>query len=291
MAAETPTRHLLPDLTPVQSRTERLPYWARSTNPIVRRHLGLYWRTIPPDVRPFLMILGVWLGLLMVGILLPPFLDFAMISFLASLMIVPVAAVYYGYLLLSVAIESATAMQSEMTNNTFELLRTTPMHLSQILLGKVAASMWKHMDDFIMLAQITLAFSPPLIFTQYAQIWPMESTPLIAPVLTILGAVVAVLRVLLEPVMVGVLAIFIGVVVPGRSRAVTSAVFVAGFYFLLMNLISRAPNVRGFEVERGASVPPNVPLLLLFDLVLPILLPILISFGLLKLSETILSRD
>jgi len=220
MAAETPTRPMLHELTPVESSTERLPYWARSTNPIVRRHLGLYWRTIPPDIQPFLMILGVWLGLLGVGVLLPVFFDFAMISFLASLMILPIAAIYYGYMLLSVAIEAANAMQSEMTNNTFELLRTTPMSLNQILLGKVAASIWKHMDDFIMLAQITLAFSPPVLFTEYAQIWPVNETPIIAPALTLIGAIVVVIRVLVEPVMIGVLAVFIGVVVPGRSRAI-----------------------------------------------------------------------
>lgn len=291
MAAETPGRPLTRELTPFSSSTEYLPYWARSTNPIVRRHLGLYWRTIPPDIQPFLMILGVWLVLFTVGVLLPFFLDFAMISFLASLMVLPIAALYYGYMLLAVAVEAASAMQSEMNNNTFELLRTTPMSIPQILLGKVAASIWRHMDDFIMLAQITLAFAPPVVFSEYANIWPVEGLPLVAPALTLVGAVVAALRIFLEPIMVGVLAVFIGVVVPGRSRAITSAVFVGGFYFLLLNLLSRAPNVRGFEAARGAGMPPNIPLLLLFDLILPVVLPLLISFGLLKLSEAILTRE
>ncbi|MCA9914068.1 MAG: hypothetical protein KC496_11990 [Anaerolineae bacterium] len=291
MTVNSPSQPMQAKLTPVESSTERLPYWARSTNPIVRRHLGLYWRTIPPDVQPFLMILGIWLGLMGIGILFPFILDFAMISFLASLMVLPFAGVYYGYTLLSIASEAATSMQAEMDNNTFELLRTTPMNLSQILLGKVAASLWKHMDDLIMLSQLALAFSPPAIFAEYAAIWPAEQSVFLAPVLTLVASVVVLLRVFLEPLMVGVLAVFIGVVVPGRSRAITTSVFIGAFYFLLLNIFARSPNVRGYQVPRGTSVPPNVPLLLLVDLVLPIVLPLLISYGLLKLSEYILTRD
>ncbi len=291
MTVKSPPHPMQSKFTPVENRTERLPYWARSTNPIVRRHLGLYWRTIPPDVQPFLMILGIWLGLMGVGTLFPVFLDFAMISFLASLMVLPFAGVYYGYTLVSIASEAATAMQSEMDNNTFELLRTTPMNLSQILLGKVAASLWKHMDDLIMLSQLALAFSPPVIFAEYATIWPVEASPFLAPLLTVVGSVVVLVRVFLEPLMIGMLAVFIGVVVPGRSRAITTSVFIGGFYFLLLNLFARSPIVRGYEVSRGVSIPPNVPLLLLVDLVLPVVLPILIGYGLLKLSEYILMRD
>lgn len=291
MTVKSPTHPAQPKFTPIESRTEHLPYWARSTNPIVRRHLGLYWRTIPPDVQPFFMILGIWLGLMGMGIIFPFFLDFAMISFLASLMILPFTAVYYGYILLSIATESATAMQSEMDNNTFELLRTTPMNLSQILLGKVAASIWKHMDDLIMLSQLALAFSPPAIFAEYANIWPAEHSAFLAPLLTLVASVVVLLRVFLEPIMIGVLAVFIGAIVPGRSRAITTSVFIGGFYFLLLNIFARSPNVRGYTLPRGSVVPPNIPLLLLVDLVLPIVLPLLISYGLLKLSEYILSRD
>ena len=38
---------------------QSLPYWARATNPIVRRHLGLYWRTLPPEFEPIFYICGL----------------------------------------------------------------------------------------------------------------------------------------------------------------------------------------------------------------------------------------
>ena len=45
------------DPIPVDERSpmHSLPYWARATNPIVRRHLGLYWRTLPPEFEPIFL--------------------------------------------------------------------------------------------------------------------------------------------------------------------------------------------------------------------------------------------
>lgn len=282
----------LTDLSDYDVAVERLPYWARSTNPIVRRHLGLYWRTMPPDVQPFVVIFLVWSVLLAVGVLVPPLMSFTMITFLASLMVLPLAWLYYANILLHIASEAAYAMQSEMENDTLNLLRTTPMSIPQILLGKVAASMWKHMDDLVMLAQLTLAFSPPVIFTTYSQHWAAEgSTIAVAPLLTLVGMIVGMLRIFAEPLMVGMLAVFVGIVVPGRSRAISGAVFIAGFYFVLLNLMSSLPGIRGFEGPGGVEVGPNVPLMLLFDLVLPLVLPLLILYGLLKLGEWLITRD
>lgn len=270
---------------------ERLPYWARSTNPIVRRHLGLYWRTIPPELNPFVIIFSVWAVLLLLGMLFPPLFSITMITYLASIMIIPIAMLVYGHVLITIAIDSSRAMQQEFANNTFQLLQATPMTLSQIFLGKVAAAMWKRMDDIVMVAQLALAFTPPLAFTIYADFFPRAThTIATAPILTLIASVVIVLRIFLEPIMIGVVSVFIGVVVPGKGRSISAAVVIGSFYFLLINLLSRLPSVRGFNSAEG-PVPPNGFLVILTDLVLPVVLPIVIIFGVLKLGETLLQQD
>ena len=280
-------------MTEVGEAEQRLPYWARSQNPIVRRHLGLFWRTVPPDIQPFVMIIGVWGVILASGIFLPNLFAVTMISFLASIMIIPVAMLIYGHILLNVTIEAARFMQMEMNNNTFNLLRTTPMSLSQIFLGKVAAALWKRIDDLVLVAQLAAAFSPPIIFSVYSEVWTMSGGTgnILAPVLTFIGLIVIILRLFIEPVMVGMLAVFVGIVVPGRSRAITSSVVVGLFYFLLLNLTSRLPVIRGYETADSTIIAPNGALIILFDLVVPIVLPIIIIFVLLKLAERIIKQS
>lgn len=270
---------------------QRLPYWARSTNPIVRRHLGLYWRTVPPEVEPFVWIFGTWAVIIGAGILIQPLYSITMISYLASIMIIPFAMLLYGHVLVNVAIDSARSMQQEFSNNTFELLQATPMSLPQIFMGKVAAAMWRRMDDVVMIAQLTLAFTPPIAFTIYSTLYPFDgSAPLLAPIITLIATLVAMLRIFIEPLMIGVLSVFIGVVVPGRGRAISSAVVLGGFYFLLINLLSRLPAVRGYMTPEGA-VPPNTTLVILTDLVVPVLIPLIVIFTTLKLAEILLAQD
>lgn len=264
------------------SAQQRLPYWARSTNPIVRRHLGLYWRTVPPQYEPFLMIFGIWVVLMGLGILFEGVFGVIMLSFIASMLVIPVALFFYGRVLLRVTRSTTRYMQAEMKNNTFRLLRTTPMSLPQIFLGKIAAGLWERMDDWVMSAHLALAFSAPILFGMYSELW---GEGLMAPALTLLGLVVLMARMILEPLMLGVTSVFVGLVVPGRSRAVTTSVVLGAFYFLLLNLTANLPFVRGTELPDGTLLPPNQTLILLFDFALPVLLPLLIIGVLLPLAS------
>lgn len=281
----------LTDIEAYGDNSDRLPYWARSTNPIVRRHLGLYWRTVPPDTRPFITFYLMWLVVMAAGMAFPSLFSLTMLSFLASIMIIPVMMVLYAHLLVTIAINAARNMQMEMNNDTFTLLQATPMSLPQIFLGKVAAAMWLRMDDIVLVAQATVAFAPPLIFTGYTAFWPIADSSVYTPVLTLIGTLVMFFRVVAEPVMIGTLSVFIGMVVPGRSRAITSAVAMSVFYFLLLNLAANLPAVRGAELADGTLMPPNHALIILFDMVLPVVLPIVITFGLLRLATRMITAD
>lgn len=293
MAVESQAAKLHKKMSPLTDFVdpqEALPYWARSTNPIVRRHLGLYWRTIPPEIKPFVWIISGWALVIGVSILFPPLFGFTMIAFLASLIIMPFTMLLYGHILLTVALDANRAMQQEFANNTFNLLRSTPMTLSQIFLGKVAAAIWRRMDDLVMVAQLALVFSPPILFAVYNQLFPVSERPIAASLLTLLGMVILLGRAILEPLMVGVLSVFIGMVVPGRGRSVTAAVVIASFYFLLLNLFSYLPMVRGYETPEG-MVAPNANLIITIDFILPIVIPAILIYSLIKLAETMITRD
>lgn len=278
-------------LTTYQDTQQRLPYWARSTNPIVRRHLGLYWRTVPPEIEPFTTIFMVWTVVMLIGVLIPGLFSLIMISFLASIMILPFALMYYAYVLLGISVEAAKSMQQEFANDTFELLQATPMSLSQIFLGKVAAAMWRRMDDLIMIAQLVFAFCPPLLFTIYVALGTgVGFGGIVPPLLTLLGMLVILYRIFVEPLMIGVISVFIGIVVPGHGRSISAAVVIGSFYYILMTLVSVLPSVRGLNTTRD-FIAPNASLIFLTDFILPVILPIIIILGLLKLSVYMVTRD
>ena len=176
MAAEAKPQNLIEvdDRSPMDA----LPYWARATNPIVRRHLGLYWRTLPPEFEPIFYVCGFWTLALLAGIVFPFVTDLATTVIVVSVLVVPVGIIFYLRALCSIAANSAAAMADEIRNNTMQLLMSTPMSLEQIFLGKVASAIWRKMDDLILIVQGAAIFGPPLIIMHYAGLFPLrESGP------------------------------------------------------------------------------------------------------------------
>lgn len=273
-------------LTPIEPAAERLPFWTRSTNPIVRRHLGLYWRTLPPELLPVLRILLGWSVLLLVGTLALDLLYFALIVLIVSLVVLPIATLWYGYILLDISMRAASMMQQEKRNNTLNLLMATPMSLEQILLGKVAAAFWRHMEDWTLICYAVVLTAPPAFFTLYSGVWQSKPYPLVLSIAVIGGTAVSLLRLVLEPLMIGMVAVFIGMVVPYRNTAISLSVALSGAYFLMLWLIAQLPAVKG-----GADIVANYPLSILVTFVLPVALPALITWGLLKLTVRVVRAD
>lgn len=269
------------DFTNILDQSARLvPYWARSTNPIVRRHLGLNWRTVPPEIRPLAMILGIWLALFLIGWVVPFLLDMFLMMYLASVVAVPVLFGLYALVLVNVALSATRAMQQEISNNTFNLLRATPMSLDQIFLGKVAASIWRRMDDMVLITQLTAVFVPPVLFSLYASIWSYETQPLLVIAFVILGTAVSIVRVIVEPVMFGAMGVFIGLVTPARNLAITGTAMMGLFYIIISNLFARLPGVDG---------DPTWTFILHF--IVPFALPLFIVWALMQLAKFIVTSD
>ncbi|MCU0511417.1 MAG: hypothetical protein MUE40_02490 [Anaerolineae bacterium] len=276
----------------LEQSASRVPFWARSTNPIVRRHLGLNWRTIPPEIRPFVTGYAAWAVVFAVGMVLPFVHLVTATLVIASMILLPFVALLYAHVLVSIAITAADAMQEEMRHDTLSLLRTTPMSLEQIFLGKIAVALWKRMDDLILVAQSVLAFMPPILLSLYAGYWMLDAYPVLSQGVILIGLLAALLRVVLEPLFIGALAVLVSVLVPHRSIALTTTVGLSVFYFVILNMLSHLPAIRGGEkLLDGTVSSPVLPLIFVADFVLPVLLPALLAWLLLRAAVRVVTAD
>jgi hypothetical protein len=275
----------------LERSASRVPYWARSTNPIVRRHLGLNWRTVPPEIRPIITGYLIWAGIFLVGIVFPVVQMSAAILVISSILIMPVVGLLYLHILFHIAIKTADTMQEELRNNTLPLLRATPMSLEQIFLGKIAVSIWKRMDDLMMVVQAVLVFIPPLLMSAYTGYWSLQSDPGIAQLIIMIGLLVFLLRAVVEPMMIGALAVLVGVIVPNRNTAIVATVAFSVVYFALTFMFSRLPMIRGDKLADGTLLTPDVNLIVLVDFVLPVLVPAILTYLMLKTAARRVTAD
>ena len=282
-----------------RSPMDTLPYWARATNPIVRRHLGLYWRTLPPEFEPIFYIGGFWVTALLLGIVFPFIIDLATTMIVVSVLVVPVGMLFYLRSLFSIAANSAAAMSDEIRNNTMPLLMSTPMPLDHIYLGKAAAAIWRRMDDLILIVQGAALFGPPLIIMHYASLFPLRESGPLTYLLVIALSVVSLLRLVLEPLMFGMLGVGIGAFVPFRSTAMTASVALVGFYFLLMIMLQQlnldyltaALEAHNQAVELAASAAQlRLMAALCLTVFIELLLPLALPYALIRLMIRLITR-
>ena len=298
MAAEAKPQNLIEvdDRSPM----DVLPYWARATNPIVRRHLGLYWRTLPPEFEPIFYVCGFWTLALLAGIVFPFVTDLATTVIVVSVLVVPVGMIFYVRALCSIAANSAAAMADEIRNNTMQLLMSTPMSLEQIFLGKVASAIWCKMDDLILIVQGAAIFGPPLIIMHYAGLFPLRESGPVTYILIITMSFTALIRLVLEPLMFGMVGVGIGAFVPFRAIAMTSSVAWVLFYFLLINMLQQlnlqyltAALDGARDASELAAQAANMRLALAMGMTIAIelALPLLLPYALIRLVSGLLARQ
>jgi hypothetical protein len=255
---------------------KRLPLWARRSNPVVRRHLGMYWKTILPEAG-FLVKLVVIQAILIAATLPLPFLfDLALPTITASILLFPIAIYMYVQLMFAVGYASAVTVADEMRNDTFTLLRVTPITLESILASKIAAAIWRQVENLSLLIIAAALFSMPILISQFATIWPLDQYPLLSRLGMVLGLIVSLLRLCLEPFMIGALGVMAGAALRVRSSAVVATSLMGFFYFLFMNLI------------RFLKIP--WPLQFITELILPVILPIFLIWLALKLARYFVAR-
>ena len=255
---------------------KRLPPWARRSNPIIRRHLGMYWKTILPDAVFLVKIVLIQAGLIAATLPIPFLFDLALPTITASILLLPVAIYMYVQVLFAIGYATAVNVADEVRYDTFTLLRVTPINVQTILASKIAAAIWRQVENLGLLIIAAALFSLPILISQYASIWPLEQYPILSRLGMVLGLVVSLLRLVLEPFMVGALGVMTGAALRVRSSAVVATSIIAFFYFISMNLI------------RFLKIP--WPIQFAIEFVLPVVLPLLIIWGSLKLAERFVTR-
>lgn len=253
-----------------------LPRWARRSNPVVRRELGRGWKMLFPNVR---VLSRVLFAQLLMALLLPRSLLMTITLPIAALstLLIPVVLLLYGRVLVTVSVSSATSMTLAHNHHTLDLLRVSSLSTWDIILGKVAASVWHRMDDIDMVVLAVTLFSLPMLVIQHLGGLEPGDPALSGRILTSLTLVSLPLRVLLEPFMLGALGVLLGSVLRTRAGAVTTTMGLGLFYVLLVNM------------TRLIAMP--FANRLIADIVLPLVLPLLITAGALWLTHWLLRRN
>lgn len=254
-----------------------LPPWARRSHPVVRRELGIYWKTLPLEIGLWARLLAAQAGLVILAIPFPILYSFVMPVVTVSILLMPIAFFVYGQLLLSVILLSASSILDERHNNTLALILVTPMTLESVLYSKLAAAVWRQLDNLglIMLCHVLLGL--PLLVLQNAGNYSQDGNNGLTALAIILALVVNLIRLFIEPMMVGALGLLLGASTSPRIIAVIGASGLTGMYFLLINL------------PRLIALP--IPVRLIVEIVLPLILPVLIGLGALAATARILRSD
>ncbi len=255
----------------------RLPRWARRSNPIIRRHLGGFWKAQLPELETLWRLYALQAAAILLSLLLPGLLELGALVGLVSFFVLPPGLVIYGWALAAIGSATASAVIEEREHNALDLLRTTPFSLRFILLSKIAAAVWRQVPDLALLVMVAALFSLPPIILEHTALPTAETSPYIPHLMMLLGLAASIIRPILEPVMIGALGVLIGAV--GMYR-ISSAVLVSLLgltYFLFLNL----PRL----------LPLAWPLRLLVETVLPLALPLLLTWGALRGAEYFLLRD
>ena len=254
-----------------------LPEWARRSNPVVRRHLGEHWKTMSLDI--WLLFRIFILNAIFVVITLPlPFLfTIVMPTVMVSIVLLPIGFVMYAQALLLVGALSAIVVSDERRNDSLDLLLVSPRPLREVLYSKIAAAVWRQLENLSLVITAAALFSLPLLMIQYDMMEVLHDQPLVLRLILTLSLASIMIRFFLEVAMVGAIGVMVGAATTVRATAVVTTTLLALAYFAFINLL------------RLLTLP--VELQLFIQIVLPLILPLLITPLCIRFAIHLLTRD
>lgn len=274
--------------------TQSLPEWARRTNPIVRYHLRGGYHVDTIDTKQALRLFWLQAGLLVLSIPVPLLYNVGLAPEASLLVIIltsmatythmimsaftlPVAFGLYVYVLTGIGREAVQHIYADRHRQTLDLLRTTPPSLRDILLSKTAAAIWKYTEYLRNVVTVATLFSMPAIAILYEGLYTPQIPPYLQRLAVIVALASALLRLALEPIMVGALGTLVGSVVTFRTAGTIIVTVLTIAYLALINLPRLAP----------LSFPVRV----VVEIGIPVILPLLIAWIALRFSIYLLTRD
>lgn len=254
-----------------------LPSWARRTNAIVRRELGSYWKTLTPDMGLVLRVYLIQVGLILLSFPFPVLFVLLMPTVTVTLVLLPVGLIIYGQILYHIGASAAASVVKERANSTRDLLLIIPQTAQNTLLSKMAAAVWRQTENLSLIIIGTALASLPLLIIQYDIFLSVTDNPILMRLGLAAALGMAILRVLIEPIMIGTLGVLVGAAIPARIPAIVMTTIFAATYFGLINLIRLAP------MDTAGR--------LFVEIVLPIILPLLITFLAVKIATHLFTKD
>lgn len=253
-----------------------LPTWARRSNPVVRRHLGMNWKVSPPEWDVLLNIYLLQVGMVVISFIPLVFNLTAALS-VSAILLLPLAFGGYVRLMAGVARDSAHMMADEVREDNIKLLRITTLPLRTILMSKVAACVWKRAELFTLILWAAVMFSLPVLLVEVAGIVRPETYPLFSRAVILFAVTGSIARLFFEPMMVGAVGMLIAAIMPYRTASATWGIAFTAVYFLLVNL------------PRLLVLPPEAAVMVYY--VLPVVVPLLVMLLALRAAEWALTRD
>jgi hypothetical protein len=258
----------------VQSHHEidtQFPPWARRSHPIVRRHLGRYWRVMTPQAEPVIQWYLVQSAIVLLTYPIPFLFTIILPVVIVSVGLLPFAFYYYAQTLYHLAADATQSMVREIEGATLNLLMATPYSPREVLLSKIAGAMWRQSEPLsLLLSAVSMTQMPTLVLIYLNQL-PSDEFGIMSQVVTIMAFGVAIARIPLEMAMTAAIGSYIGVITRGRSAAILTTLTLLIFYFVLINL----PRL----------MPLGIFGHILVDGVLPLALPLGIILLMLPLTE------
>lgn len=254
-----------------------LPAWARRSNPIVRRHLGGFLSAPIPQRDLLVRIIAPQIAVVMVSILFPIVLEIVALIGLVSLIVIPICLSAYAGALFVIGRLTAESVLVERENRALETLRTTPLTLHSILLSKIAAGLWQQAVNLDTIILAVALVSLPVITIQQATLYEPTKYPGVAQGLIIAGVLVSVIRLIIEPFMIGAIGVLVGTIARMRFAATIWTGLISASYFTLINL----PRLGALTWQARLVV----------ETILPLILPIPIALLALLLASRTLRRE
>jgi hypothetical protein len=256
---------------------QEFPHWARRSNPLVRRQLGLYWKMVLPESSTLARVYLFQIGIILLSVIFPFIFRISAGMAVASVLLLPVAFVAYFRLLLFVAHDTTLAVVTELRENTLSLLQITPLTLREILMSKAAAAVWRRAEELSLIIGTAFLLNLPVILLQYTGMIPLQYYPVESRFVVFAAFTVSLARLFLEPLMIGAVGIVVAIIMPFRVSGVLWTMTLTAVYFVLINL------------PRLLTMSVNMRLLL--EIALPIILPLFIIWGAFRLATHLLLRD
>jgi hypothetical protein len=117
----------------------------------------------------------------------------------------------------------------------------------------------------------------PLIIIQYGVQLARDVAPPIMGVVVFGGLAAALVRLALEPFMVGCIGLALGAAWPRRWVSGGAALALSAAYFGLINLLR--------------LMPMALPLRVVVEIILPVVLPVIISLAALRMTQWLIEKD